>query len=209
MFLGPGGAIQTRAGRLVVPAAMKPDSYEFWISTGGFEGATSLMRAYVLYSDDHGQSWKRSALVKAQTNENQVVELEDGALLMDARQGAGTHRWRFISQDGGQTWSNPAVGQTVTPVCTAIERLSLRGSSGSNRILWAGPAGPGRLRLVARLSYDEGQTFPVEKVLYDGLAAYVDLAILHDGSAGVLWERGISRLSQFISFTRLRRESLE
>lgn len=209
MFLGPGGAIQARGGRLIVPAAMKPDIYNFYLSVGGFTGATSLMRAYVLYSDDHGKSWKRGALVKAQTNENQVVELEDGAILMDARQGAGPHRWRIISQDGGQSWSNPAAGQVVTPVCAAIERFTLRSGGGRNRILWAGPAGPGRLKLVARLSYDEGQTFPLEKVLYDGLTAYVDLAMLGDGSAGVLWERGISRLSQFISFTRLRLGDLE
>ncbi len=209
IFVGPGGAIQTRTGRLVVPAAMKPDTLDLWISVGGFEGPIRLLRAYVLYSDDHGQSWKRGALVKAQTDENQVVELEDGALLMDARQGTGTHRWRFISQDGGQTWSRPGVGQTVTPVATAIERWTLRESGGRNRILWVGPAGPGRLRLVARLSYDEGFTFPVEKVLYDGIAAYADIAILQDGTAGVLWERGVSRHSQFISFTRLKLESLE
>jgi hypothetical protein len=62
---------------------------------------------------------------------------------------------------------------------------------------------------VARLSYDEGQTYAVEKVIYGGLAAYSDIALLRDRSAGVLWERGISRGYQFITFTRLRREFLE
>ena len=210
MFLGPGGAIQTRAGRLVVPAAMRPDSYDFWISVGGFTGRTSLMRAYALYSDDHGATWRRGALVRAQTNENQVVELADEAILMDARQGAGDHRWLMFSVDGGVTWSDPVPGQNVTPICTAIERYSFPGGPGqSGRILWTGPAGPGRRKLVVRLSYDEGQTFTTERVLYGGLAAYSDIAVLADQTIGVLWERGVSQSYQFITFTRFGPDFLE
>jgi sialidase-1 len=209
-FLGPGGAIQTRGGRLVVPSAMKPDTFYWWLSAGGFSGRTLLMRAYVLFSDDHGKMWRRGDLVRAQTDENQVVELEDGALMMDARQGSGDHRWLSISADGGQTWSDPAAGQAVPPIAAAIERFTLqKAGDDHNRILWTGLAGPGRKRLVARVSYDEGQTYAVERVIYGGLAAYSDIAILPDRSAGVLWERGISRGYQFITFTRLSHEFLE
>jgi sialidase-1 len=203
IFLGPGGAIQTRAGRLIVPAAMRPDSFDFWISVGGFTGRTSLMRAYALFSDDHGATWWRGELVRAQTDENQLVELADGAILMDARQGAGEHRWLAFSHDGGATWSDPVPGQNVTPICAAIERYSFPESNGRpGRILWTGPAGPGRRRLVVRLSEDEGQTFTAERVLYGGLAAYSDIAILADGTIGVLWERGVSQGYQYITFTR-------
>lgn len=203
MFVGPGGAIQTRSGRLLVPAAMRPDSYDFWVSIGGFTGRTSLMRAYVLFSDDHGATWRRSELVRAQTNENQLVELADGTILMDARQGAGEHRWLLFSRDGGASWSDPVLGQSVTPVCAAIERYSFPEPNGlPGRILWSGPAGPGRRRLVVRLSEDEGQTFTAERVLYGGLAAYSDMAILADRTVGLLWERGVSEGYQYITFTR-------
>lgn len=203
MFLGPGGAIQTQSGRLLVPAAMRPDTYRLWIATPGFDGPALLMRAYAFYSDDHGATWRRGQLLKAQTDENQLVELADGAILMDARQGMGPHRWLGFSHDGGQSWSNPLAGQEVTPICAAIERWTLAsGSDGRNRILWTGPAGPARKRLVARISYDEGQTFAAEKDIYGGLAAYSDIAILRDGTAGVLWERGVSAGYQYITFTR-------
>lgn len=203
IFLGPGGAIQTRSGRLIVPAAMRPDSFDFWISLGGFTGRTSLMRAYALFSDDHGATWRRGELVRAQTDENQLVELADGAILMDARQGAGEHRWLMFSRDGGASWSNPVPGQTVTPVCAAIERYSFPEANGSpGRILWTGPAGFGRRKLVVRLSEDEGQTFTAERILYGGLAAYSDIAILADRTVGVLWERGVSEGYQYITFTR-------
>lgn len=209
IFFGPGGAVQTRSGRLIVPAAMRPDSFDFFISVGGFSGRTSLMRAYVLSSDDGGASWKRGALVRAQTDENQLVELADGAILMDARQGAGEHRWLAFSDDGGASWSDPVPGQSVTPICAAIERYSFEGAGEPSRILWTGPAGPGRRRLVVRLSYDEAQTFSVERLLYGGLAAYSDLTVLNDRSVGVLWERGVSQPYQFITFTRFGIDFLE
>lgn len=209
MFFGPGGAIQTRSGRLIVPAAMRPDTFDFFVSLGGFSGRTSLMRAYVLFSDDGGASWRRGALLRAQTDENQLVELADGAILMDARQGAGEHRWLAFSSDGGESWSDPLPGQNVTPICAAIERYSFEQGDQPSRILWTGPAGPGRRRLVVRLSYDEGQTFSLERLLYGGLAAYSDLAVLEDRSIGVLWERGVSQPYQFITFTRFGIDLLE
>ncbi len=73
-------------------------------------------------------------------------------------------------------------------------------------ILWTGPKGPGRNKLVVRTSYDEGRTFTNQRLISDEPAAYSDLTILEDKSVGVLWERGNYR---FITFTRLDREFLE
>ena len=209
-FIGPGGAIQSRSGRLIVPSARSADQYYLTISIGGFEGQTSQMRAYALYSDDHGATWKRGTLVKAQTNENQLVELADGAILMDARQGAGTHRWLMHSKDGSQTWSDPVAGQTVTTICASIERYTLEAAGDDrNRLLWTGPKGPGRKHLVIRTSEDEGQTFRDEQTIYGGLAAYSDITILKDKTVGVIWERGVSESYQFVTFTRVNRDFLE
>lgn len=209
-FIGPGGAIQSRGGRLIVPSARSADQYYLTISIGEFEGQTSQMRAYALYSDDHGATWKRGTLVKAQTNENQLVELADGAILMDARQGAGTHRWLMHSKDGGQTWSDPVAGQTVTTICASIERYTLEAAGDDrNRLLWTGPRGPGRKHLVIRTSEDEGQTFRDEQTIYGGLAAYSDITILKDKTVGVIWERGVSESYQFVTFTRVNRDFLE
>ncbi|MCC6860261.1 MAG: exo-alpha-sialidase [Bryobacterales bacterium] len=210
MFLGPGGGIQTRGGRLLIPAAAKFDEYGIWVSVGGFHGTLNVLRAYALLSDDHGETWRRGRLLQAFTNENQLVELAGGEILMDARQGDGGHRWRVISTDGGQTWSTPRPGQAVTEIAAGIERYTLKSRGDDrNRILWTGPAGPGRNNLVIRISYDEGQTFRNERLIYGGLAAYSDLEILGDGTVGVLWERGVAEPYQFITFTRCNREFLE
>ncbi len=206
MFLGPGGAIQTRAGRLIVPCAAKFDQYSMVSPTGNL----NVLRAYAMFSDDHGETWRRGSMLRAFTNENELVELANGFVMMDARQGNGDHRWIVVSADGGATWSAPRPGQSVTAVATGIERFTLKSSGDDhNRIVWTGPAGPGRNRLVIRTSYDEGQTWRNERVIYGGMSAYSDIAVLGDKTVGVLWERGVEEGYQFITFTRLNREFLE
>jgi sialidase-1 len=210
MFLGPGGAIQAQSGRLILPASAYADTFWLEAAAATFRGTLNTMRAYAIYSDDHGATWKRGQFVRALTNENQMVELTDGAILMDARQGGGSQRWRAVSRDGGETWSTPRNGETVLPVAAAIERFtSTKEGADRDRILWTGPQGDARLRLVVRASYDEGQTFTGEHLLYGGPAAYSDLSILKDGTVGVLWERGLSDRYRTVTFTRFNREFLE
>jgi hypothetical protein len=191
---GPGGAIQTRSGRLVVPMWKTP------------------FATYAIYSDDHGVTWQRSPFVpgKQGGDECQVVELADGRVLMDIRQEAGPTRWLAESRDGGSTWGEPRPGISVTPVMCAIERFTLQAAGDDrNRLLWTGPKGAERRRLVVRTSYDEGATFPHERLISDQFAAYSDLTVLKDKTVGVFWERGVESGYQFLTFTRFNREWLE
>jgi sialidase-1 len=193
--VGPGGMIQDRTGRLV--AAM-------W----RFEP----FGVYAIFSEDHGRTWQRGALVPGGPggDECQLVELADGRIMIDFRQSNGPHRFLATSSDGARTWSARRPGQKVTPVCCAIERYTLKSAGDDrDRILWTGPKGPGRSHLAVSTSYDEGQTFTNERPIYDGQAAYSDLTVLKDKTVGVLWERGAERGYQFITFTRLNREFLE
>ncbi len=188
--VGPGGAIQARSGRLLAPIWKSP------------------YNVFAIYSDDHGKTWQRGQFVPGgdRGDEDQLVELADGRILMDMRQTGGKTRWRTISSDGGQTWTDLFPGEAVTPCACAIERLTLKAAGDRNRILWTGPKGPGRKTLVARVSYDEGRTFQIERVVSEEPAAYSDLTMLKDQTAGCLWERGSYR---FITFTRFNLAFLE
>jgi sialidase-1 len=191
--VGPGGGVQMRDGRLVIPV---------W----KFEP----FAVFAIYSTDHGRTWQRGEVAPSLSgDECQLVELEDGRLMLDSRQQSGPHRWLITSADGGRTWSVPRPGVKVSPVCCAIERYpALAGSSGRTQVLWTGPKGPDRVDLVVRVSSDDGQTFPAERPIATGPAAYSDLAILKDGTVGVLWERGVAQGYQFITFTRFNRDWL-
>jgi sialidase-1 len=191
---GPGGAIQTRKGRLMVPMWKVP------------------FANFAIFSDDHGRTWQRGQIVpgKQGGDENQIVELADGRILMDIRQNSGPHRWLAESADGGQAWTEPRIGIQVTPVACAIERFTFKAAGDDrDRILWTGPKGPERSHLLIRTSYDEGKNFANEQLVSDQYAAYSDLTVLKDKTVGVLWERGLERGYQFITFTRLNRDWLE
>ena len=206
--IGPGGMIQDRKGRLVAPA---------W--------RVDPLGVFAIFSEDHGRTWQRGQAASLYSNlegshtasEDQLVELSDGRILLDCRDERAPYRLVTESRDGGRTWGQFRRGLPVAPVACAIERYTLRAAGDDcDRILWTGPKtlgstvnpkwDDGRKNLVARLSYDEGRTFPVERLIAAGPAAYSDLAILKDKSAGVLWERGDYRS---ITFTRLDREFLE
>jgi len=187
---GPGGAIQTRTGRLLAP---------MWKTPFG---------TFAIYSDDHGHTWQRGQFVPGTQggDECQVVELADGRILMDIRQETGSNRWLAESTDGGATWGQPRPGLAITPVACAIKRFTLQSASGDrNRLLWTGPSRLERKRLRILTSYDEGKTFTRERLVSDDYAAYSDLTMLQDQTVGVLWERGVDRGYQFITFTRLNR----
>jgi sialidase-1 len=199
-FPGPGGAIQTATGRLLVPMWKVPYAN------------------FAIYTDDHGSTWQRGQPVPDFENgcENQLVELADGRILMDIRQNEGPSRWMAESTDGGETWSDPWPSQNVTPVRTAIERFSFPEDLGEqDMILWTGPTGfpvmteagadpLARWILTMRVSLDSGRTYPFEQQIYENAASYSDLAILGDNTVGLAWERGEQAPDEFITFARFR-----
>lgn len=186
---GPGGAIQTRSGRMLVPC-WKREPY----------------RNFVLLSDDHGKSWQRGEVIPSQagSDEAQLVQRCDGTLWMDCRQQTGEHRLLLESRDDGRSWKALGNGQKVTPVMCAIERFTCRDKGAvHDRIIWSGPRGPGRKTLCIWTLYNDDLHFKNPRQLWEGYAAYSDLAILDDGTVGVLWEKGIDKPYQYIAFSRV------
>jgi sialidase-1 len=194
---GPGNGIQLargkHAGRLVIPSDHRVAGADDWKNTG---------HSHVIYSDDHGRTWKRGdPTPSAGMNECAVIERADGTLLLNMRSYRGRAcRAVATSADGGQTWSESSDDETlIEPVCQAsMIRYSWPGDGEKSRILFVNPAGQKRNTLTIRLSEDEGQTWRVKKLLYEGSAAYSGVIALSGGRVGVIYERDDY---QHISFT--------
>jgi sialidase-1 len=195
--VGPGGMIQDSRGRLVAAA------WRF-----------APWAVFAIYSEDHGRTWHRGEMISHEgmpknhsPNETELVEMANGRILIDYRDEKIAQRWMAESADGGRTWSKARAGNKVTPVACAIERYTLKSAGDDrDRIVWTGPKGPDRKNLILRVSYDEGKTFPIERLIAAEPAAYSDLAILKDKTVGVLWERNDYKQ---ITFTRLTREFID
>ena len=188
---GPGNGIQLEDGRLVVPCDHK------LAGTGAFY-------SHVIYSDDHGETWKIGGSAGPETNESAVVQLADGSLLLNMRSYAGKHhRAIALSHDGGLAWSPVRLDPTlIEPICQAsMIRYTLATEAGRDRLLFSNPADTTRRdRMTVRLSYNEGKTWPVARMIYAGPSAYSSLAVLHDGTVALLYERGTANADEEIEF---------
>ncbi|MGC9318625.1 MAG: sialidase family protein [Armatimonadota bacterium] len=203
---GPGVGIQLQrgpnAGRLVIPCDHRERVDDNW-----------QMLSHVFYSDDHGETWRLGGSVAPHTDESQVVELTDASLMINCRNYWGRSGGRpdranmraiARSSDGGQSWGELRFDPTlVEPICQAsFIRYSAEDLGGDrNRLLFANPASrSSRTQMTVRLSYDEGETWPVSRLVHPGPAAYSCLAALPDGRIGLLYERDGYRRISFVAF---------
>jgi sialidase-1 len=188
---GPGSGIQASNGRLIIPSAR-------WVN--GWNG-------YAVYSNDNGVTWTRGTLVPGGnlSGENQLVQLSNGSILMDARNNTGSGvRLDSTSANGGLTWSTMTPSQSGPDSEAAIERYTLTSAGDDqNRIVFTSPSDPdSREDLVVRTSYDEGLSYINQRLLYDGYSGYSDITILPDKSIGVLFETNEARNLTFLKFNR-------
>jgi sialidase-1 len=198
---GPGIGIQLlhgpQKGRLIIPC---DHSYATTNEPPQIESGS-----HIIYSDDHGQTWKLGGVVRPHLNECQIVELATGALLLSMRNHPrGDHRSVSISRDGGATWSPPAFDPNlIDPTCQAsIVRCHWPAATERGSILFSNPASKRRENMTVRISYDDGRTWPVGKTLHGGPAAYSCLAVFGEQQIGCLYERGERNAYEKITFAR-------
>lgn len=202
---GPGAGIQLRqgqhAGRLVIPC-------------DHIEAGTRRYFSHVIFSDDHGETWKLGGTTpRDEVNECEVVELADGSLRLNMRSYDPSRRARqtAISRDGGASWEDQRLVPALPdPICQAtIRRWSWPSAGVPGVVLFANAASTNRReRLTLRASLDEGESWSHSRVVEPGPSAYSSLAVFHDGSIGLLHESAREALYDQITFRRLSLEWL-
>lgn len=186
---GPGHSIQLKNGRLLVavwlsnPTKVKP------------RRAHAPSCIATIYSDDLGRTWKRGAIIADNSegfknpSETMAIQLKDGRVMVNIRN-VTEKRLRGVSYsaDGISGWTKPVFDDELfEPICMAT-------------INWLGPdmifinpdsgdtARNNRRNLTVKLSHDEGETWPVKKVLNPGASGYSDVAVGPDGTVYCLYE---------------------
>jgi sialidase-1 len=192
---GPDHGIQLRSGRLIVPV---------WLSTGTGGNAHRPSVTATIYSDDQGRSWQAGDIAIPCTdewinpNETVAIELADGRVMLNTRsESKANRRLVTIGRDGATGWDTPKFDDALLePICMgSIVRLSMKPGADKNRILFCNPdnlsradgkEAPGKSRdrknVSVKLSYDEGETWPVNKSVEPLWSAYSDIAVSPRGT---------------------------
>ena len=196
-FVTSGNGLQLRNGRLCFVLVVRETT----------QTATKSIKNYLMYSDDGGHKWKVSRGSPRNDNggnEAKVVELnQDGHLLMNIRpNGPIWNRYLSRSYDYGETWTEAKVQNDLPSSGSngdTIYYTSILNGYDKNRLItlvdarpYSGGANGGPGLPTFYISYDEGYTWSNKKQLYGGNAGYSSLAILKDGSIGILAELGNS-----------------
>lgn len=185
-FTGPGPAtllkIGKYAGRIVMP------SCDF---VG--EGSDRKFSSYTTYSDDNGKTWKLGEHAQnapqMNANETQMVELDDGRLLMTVR--AKGNRYLAYSNNGGETWTQ-LTKQKDLPDSGAMGSV-INYQLGNNKSVLLHSVSSKRInnrrsRGAVYASFDNGQSWPMHKVYHAGSYDYSSIAQLPNGDIGILGE---------------------
>lgn len=177
--MGPGIGIQiargAKAGRLVIPA-----------------------RGRIIISDDHGASWSylstraTGSTTEVLLNETTVAEIGTaGWMYVNARSQNDEHRRQTkISKDHGLTWSkwtsDPAL---IESECQAS--LVRYNFNEPGRIMFFNPANTSsRDGMRIRISYDDGATWPISRVVDAGQGGYSSMTKTSDFHIAALYESG-------------------
>ena len=176
-FFASGNGLLTSTGRIMFVLAVRDT--EEWAACN-----------YVVYSDDDGETWQISGRASPRGDEAKAVELTDGRILMSIRHEG--ERWYNLSEDGGVTW-RPETSAWTDLVATACDGDIIRYSSvkdGGKKdiLLHSLPAPERRENVTVYVSYDEGETWPVSKVIVPYASAYSSLCVLPDKTIGMYVE---------------------
>ncbi|MEH6305805.1 sialidase family protein [Olivibacter sp. CPCC 100613] len=168
--VGPGIGIRTaydHPGRLIIPAYGRN-----------------------IYSDDHGATWQYE-LMPGGTDESTLVELMNGNLMRNDR--PNTTEWNISKTRRKSVGTIPgnfspfsAVSALPDPKCEgSILRYNV---DDPNRIIFLNPNGTGqRCNMTVRISYDDGESWPISRALYSGSNCnYTESTVVYGGYSSMV-----------------------
>lgn len=177
-FQGPGRGITMADGTLVFPAQYKDSA--------------GLPHATILYSQDHGQTWKMGKAAYPNTTEAQVVETEPGTLMLNMRDNRGGSRTVCTTRDFGETWTEHPSSRSALRESVCNASIIKHIYHGKPILFFVNPdATDGRHHMTIKASMDGGLTWPAQyQLLLDELRGngYPSLTVIDEEHIGIVYE---------------------
>lgn len=178
LLQGPGRGITMRNGTMVFPFQ--------------FVDKNDIPHATIVYSLDQGKTWKIGAPARDNTTEAQVVELQNGDLMLNMRDNRGGARAVMTTSDMGKTWQDHPSSRKalVEPVCMA-SLIAYR-----DLLFFSNPADSrARTNISVKWSGDQGLTWSDGLLLDSGESwGYSCLTMIDKETVGILYESSQAHL---------------
>lgn len=189
LLQGPGKGISMKDGTLVFPSQ--------------YIGADRVPNAGIIYSKDQGQTWQIHQHARSNTTEAQVVELEDGVLMLNMRDNRGGSRAVSITRDMGQTWGEHPSSRLalIEPVCMAslIKVEAEDNVLGKDILLFSNPnSTKHRNNITIKASLDNGLTWKEsDQILLDEGTGwgYSCLTMIDKETVGIIYESSVAHMT--------------
>jgi len=184
-FNGPGNGIAMENGTLVFPS-------QYWDESR----KPGIPHSSIIYSDDHGKTWKSGIGAKSNTTEAQVVETTPGTLMLNMRDNRGKFRSVATTKDMGKTWLEHATSYEALPdpVCMASfikAKVNVKGKMQDVLFFSNVATQTARKDMTIKASLDLGVTWqPAHELLLDDRMSYGYSALtkIDDHTIGILYE---------------------
>lgn len=184
-FNGPGAGMVMQNGTLVFPS-------QYWDESR----KPGIPHSSIIYSDDHGKTWKSGIGAKSNTTEAQVVETEPGTLMLNMRDNRGKFRSIAITKDMGKTWvehhtSYKALPDPVSMASLIKARVVVKGKMRDVLFFSNVASNTARFNTTIKASLDLGETWlPQNEVALDyrSTFGYSALTKIDDNTIGILYE---------------------
>ena len=189
LLQGPGRGISMDDGTLVFASQ--------------YIGSDRIPNAGIIYSKDHGKTWKISHYARTNTTEAQVAEVEPGVLMLNMRDNRGGARAVMTTTDMGETWKEHESSRTALPepVCMA-SLISVKAKDnvlGKDILLFSNPNDTqNRHSITIKASLDGGKTWlKANQLLLDAGWGwgYSCLTMIDKETVGILYESSVAHMT--------------
>lgn len=190
LLQGPGKGITLKDGTLVFPAQ--------------FKDKEQMPHSTIIWSKDHGKTWNIGTGAKSNTTEAQVIELNDGGLMLNMRDNRNrtdssetNGRSVYITSDLGKTWEKHSTSRTnilkeSTCQASLIKEDFIVDGKKQSVVLFSNPnTMSGRHHMTIKVSLDDGETWPEKyhRLIDSGSGrGYSCMTKIDDKHFGILYE---------------------
>ncbi|HKL33923.1 MAG TPA: sialidase family protein [Tangfeifania sp.] len=203
LLQGPGKGITMKDGTMVFPAQFKKD-----IGEKAIDGGQYTCHSTIVYSQDDGKTWNIGTGAKPNTTEAQVVQLEDGSLMLNMRDDRNRSvkddsngRAVAVTDDLGEAWtthptSNSALQEPNCMASLIAADVDMNGQK-QQALFFSNPNNKeARVNMTIKASLDQGNSWLKEnQVLLNENQGfgYSCMTMVDKNTVGILYE-GVKEL---------------